>query len=301
MFPGDVPYVQEAGKHISQSGGKRLRPIVLLLCAKLCGYEGELDTAYACIVECIHTATLVHDDIIDKAEVRRGKASINSLFGDHITVLFGDYLYLKAMKRALDIGSLEILNLLSNATLEMIAGELFQLSRSGDVGLKEHEYFEMIRKKTALIFQACGRIAGTIAGVTEEKKDALAGYALNVGISFQLIDDVLDFVADEVVLGKPVNNDLREGKMTLPLIHLVQKGNPEDAEKILWFVKKRDISDITQDAILEILNRYGCLDYTVSKAAEFAGRAVRHLDRFGDSELKRHLVRLPDFILSRNS
>lgn len=107
MFPGDVPYVQEAGKHISQSGGKRLRPIVLLLCAKLCGYEGELDTAYACIVECIHTATLVHDDIIDKAEVRRGKASINSLFGDHITVLFGDYLYLKAMKRALDIGSLK--------------------------------------------------------------------------------------------------------------------------------------------------------------------------------------------------
>jgi octaprenyl-diphosphate synthase len=295
----DIPYVRETGTYVSQSGGKRMRPILLLLCSRLCGYGGTRDTDYACVVECIHAATLIHDDIIDQARIRRGKESINSIFGDHVTVLIGDYLYLKAMKRALDLGNLEILHLLSDATLEMIGGELIQLSKSGDADMKEEEYFEIIRRKTAMMFYACGRIAAILGEVSEEKKEAVGAYALNVGIAFQLVDDVLDFAGNEEVLGKPVNNDLREGKLTLPLIHLIQNGRPEDANKIRWILKKRDLSGMKQEDILEILNQYGCLDYTLARAVEFARKANEHLGAFDDSDLKSHLVRLPEFILSR--
>src|SRR5437773_5203441 len=217
-----VDLIPKIGKYIQTSGGKRMRPAVLLMAARLSGYTGDRAILYAAVVEFIHTATLVHDDIIDDSDLRRGRLAVHSRWGNDITVLLGDYLYIKSMALALTHDTLEIIRLLCDVTLRMIEGELYQLTKTGDVDISEDEHFEIIRRKTAYLFGGCAQIGGMLGTVSNEQEQALREYGFNLGMAFQIVDDLLDFTGDAVAVGKPIGSDLREGKVTLPLIHLQQ-------------------------------------------------------------------------------
>ena len=194
------------------------------MAARLGGYEGDRAVLYAAVVEFIHTATLVHDDIIDDSELRRGRLAVHSRWGNDITVLLGDYLYIKSMAMALMHDTLDLVRVLCDVTLRMIEGELYQLTKNGDADITEEEHLEIIRRKTAYLFGGCAQIGGMLGKVTREQEEALREYGFNLGIAFQLVDDLLDFTGDAAALGKPIGADLREGKMTLPLIHLLAQG-----------------------------------------------------------------------------
>ena len=222
-----VALIPEMGRYIQKSGGKRVRPAVLLMASRLSGYQGDRAVLYASVVEFIHTATLVHDDIIDGADLRRGRMAVHSRWGNDITVLLGDYLYIKSMAMALTYDSLEIIRQLCDVTLRMIEGELYQLTKAGDVDITEEEHFEIIRRKTAYLFGGCAQIGGMLGEVGVEKETALREYGFHLGVLFQLVDDLLDFTGEASVIGKPIAEDLREGKLTLPIIHLRDHGGPD--------------------------------------------------------------------------
>ena len=235
-----VALIPEMGRYIQNSGGKRVRPAVLLMASRLSGYQGDRAVLYASVVEFIHTATLVHDDIIDGADLRRGRLAVHSRWGNDITVLLGDYLYIKSMAMALTQDSLEIIRLLCDVTLRMIEGELYQLTKTGDVDITEEEHFEIIRRKTAFLFGGCAQIGGMLGSVAPDQESALRDYGFNLGIAFQLVDDLLDYTADATALGKPVGGDLREGKVTLPVILLLRSGGAEADSLIRSIVADRD-------------------------------------------------------------
>src|SRR3989441_6726873 len=220
-----VDLIPKIGKYIQTSGGKRMRPAVLLMAARLSGYEGDRASLYAAVVEFIHTATLVHDDIIDDSDLRRGRLAVHSRWGNDITVLLGDYPYIKSMALALTHDALEIIRLLCDVTLRMIEGELYQLTKNGDAGISEDEHFDIIRRKTAYLFGGCAQIGGMLGKVTSDREQALREYGFNLGVAFQLVDDLLDFTGDAQAGGKPIGSDLREGKVTVALIHLLREQN----------------------------------------------------------------------------
>ena len=221
-----VHVIPEIGNYLLKSGGKRVRPAVLLMSARLCGYSGPRAIMNAAVVEFIHTATLVHDDIIDDADVRRGRKAVHSQWGNDVTVLAGDFLYIKSMAMALTQDTLDIVRLLCDVTLRMIEGELYQLTKNGVVDLSEDEHFEIIRRKTAYLFGGCAQIGGMLGEVGAEKEQALREYGFSLGTMFQLVDDLLDFTGAAEALGKPIGGDLREGKITLPIIHLLAARRP---------------------------------------------------------------------------
>ena len=237
-----VELIPQIGRYIQKSGGKRVRPAVLLMAARLSGYSGDAAVLYASVIEFIHTATLVHDDIIDDAELRRGRLAVHSRWGNNVTVLLGDYLYIKSMALALSYDTLDVIRLLCDVTLRMIEGELFQLTKAGDIDITDDEHFEIIRRKTAHLFGGCARIGGLLGKVSTERSDALWEYGFNLGIAFQLVDDLLDYTADESALGKPVGSDLREGKVTLPVIYLLQRGDAEARDLIERVVRERAVT-----------------------------------------------------------
>src|SRR5438045_3095935 len=216
-----VALIPTIGQYIQQGGGKRSRPAVLLMSARMSGYTGDDAALFASVIEFIHTATLVHDDIIDKSDMRRGRQAVHSRWGNDITVLLGDFLYIKSMSMALTHDNLDLIRLLCDVTLRMIEGELFQLTKNGVVDVSEDEHFEIIRRKTAYLFAGCARIGGMLGKTTREQQDALWEYGFNIGMAFQIVDDLLDFTGEQDALGKPVGGDLREGKITLPIIHLL--------------------------------------------------------------------------------
>ena len=220
-----VDLIPKIGRYIQNGGGKRIRPAVLLMAARLTGYTGDLAVLYAAVVEFIHTATLVHDDIIDDSKLRRGQPSVHSRWGSDVTVLLGDYLYIKSMGLALTPDRLDIVRQLCDVTLRMIEGELYQLSKKGDLALTEDEHLDIVRRKTAYLFGGCARIGGVLGNAKPEQERALQEYGISLGMSFQLIDDLLDFSGDQTALGKPVGGDLREGKVTLPIIRLLQRAD----------------------------------------------------------------------------
>ena len=227
-----VDLIPKIGNYIQTSGGKRIRPAVLLMASRLSGYQGDRAVLYAAVVEFIHTATLVHDDIIDDSDLRRGRLAVHSRWGNDITVLLGDYLYIKSMALALTHDTLEIVRVLCDVTLKMIEGELYQLTKNGDADITEEEHFDIIRRKTAYLFGGCAQIGGMLGNVSTEREQALREYGFNLGITFQLVDDLLDFTGDTRAVGKPVGGDLREGKVTLPLIHMMRQ-SPEGAASIV--------------------------------------------------------------------
>jgi octaprenyl-diphosphate synthase len=295
-----VALIPEMGKYIQKSGGKRVRPAVLLMAARLSGYTGDKAVLNASVVEFIHTATLVHDDIIDGADVRRGRLAVHSRWGNDITVLLGDYLYIKSMGMALTQDSLDIVRLLCDVTLRMIEGELYQLTKTGDVDISEEEHFEIIRRKTAYLFGGCAQIGGVLGRIGKDREQALREFGFNLGIAFQIVDDLLDYTADEIALGKPVGGDLREGKVTLPIIYLLQRGGPEADRLIRTVVTDRAVSKEQWRDIVRLLREHGTPDMAYAKALEYATRAKSALDVFPPSREKEALVALADYVLSRD-
>jgi octaprenyl-diphosphate synthase len=295
-----VAVIPQIGRYIQTSGGKRVRPAVLLMAARLGGYQGDRAVLYAAVVEFIHTATLVHDDIIDDSELRRGRLAVHSRWGNDITVLLGDYLYIKSMAMALTHDTLDIVRLLCDVTLRMIEGELYQLTKTGDVDITEEEHFEIIRRKTAHLFGGCAQIGGLLGSVSTEREIALREFGFNLGIAFQVVDDLLDYTADESALGKPVGGDLREGKVTLPIIYLLQRGGEQADQLIRAVVSDRTVSKEQWREILRMLREHGTPDMAYAKALEYATRAKTALDVFPPSREKDALVALADYVLSRD-
>jgi octaprenyl-diphosphate synthase len=296
----DVGLVAEIGRYIQQGGGKRIRPALLLLGSRLCGHRGDRGVLLAAVVEFIHTATLLHDDIIDEATVRRGRRSVNSRWGNDITVLLGDFLYTKSMAMALSQENLPILRLLSDVTLRMIEGEILEIERNGDLEVTEADHLDIIRRKTADLFSACMRIGAILGAVGDEREKALASYGLNLGICFQMVDDLLDFTAEEKTLGKPVANDLREGKVTLPMIFLLRKAGRPGIEKIGTVLADRGFGRVSREEIVRLAREHGALDEAQALAETYAEKARRDLAVFDRSPYREALEMLPDFILARD-
>jgi octaprenyl-diphosphate synthase len=300
QFRSDVALVAEIGRYVQDGGGKRIRPALLLLACGLCGYRGERAAVLASVVEFIHTATLLHDDIIDQATVRRGRSSVNSRWGNDITVLLGDFLYTKAMATALSRDNLRILRLLSDVTLRMVEGQLLEIERNGDLAVSDAAHLDIVRRKTADLFSACMRIGAMLADAGEEREAALASYGLNLGICFQMVDDLLDFTADEKVLGKPTANDLREGKLTLPVIFLLRRAGRAGAEMVEAVLADRGFDRVSREELVGLAREAGALDEARALAERYADAARRDLAGFERSRYREALLSLPDFILARD-
>ena len=270
-----IPTISLIGDYVVEGGGKRIRPALLLLCSRLLGYEGRRDVLYASVIEFIHTATLVHDDIIDSAETRRGRASVNQRWGNELTVLFGDYLYMKAMGMALDEGDLRVLRLLSDVTLQMTEGEILGSERRGSIDIGLPDYLEIVRRKTALLFGASCRIPAYLLGEGEAHVETLWSFGLALGVAFQLQDDLLDYTASEKELGKPVLSDLREGKLTLPLILSLPKMTRTERKLIETVVQEEGFHTVPTGQLLEIVDRTGSL----AEAREMIERYGAEADR----------------------
>ncbi|MCA1584597.1 MAG: polyprenyl synthetase family protein [Acidobacteria bacterium] len=295
-----VDVIPQIGSYIQQSGGKRVRPAVLLMAARLCGYTGPRAILNAAVLEFIHTATLVHDDIIDDAEVRRGRDAVHSRWGNDVTVLAGDFLYIKSMAMALTQDTLDIVRLLCDVTLRMIEGEIYQLTKNGVVDLSEEEHFDIIGRKTAYLFSSCAQIGGMLGEVGPEKENALREYGFNLGITFQLVDDLLDFTGEADALGKPIGGDLREGKITLPIIHLLKQAGAEAEALVRRIVRERTIAPDEWLRIKVLLAEHRSIDYAYHRAVEFGESAKRHLRLFPPSPEREALTALADYVLSRD-
>ncbi len=296
----DVALVGEIGRYIREGGGKRIRPALLLLACRLCGYRGDRSILLASVVEFIHTATLLHDDIIDEATTRRGRRSVNSRWGNDVTVLLGDFLYTKSMSMALSQDNLKILRLLSDVTLRMIEGEILEIESDADLRMTDSAHIDIIKRKTAHLFSACLRIGAILGEVGEERERALASYGLNLGICFQMVDDLLDFTADEKVLGKPVASDLREGKLTLPAIFMLRRGGAAAEKRIAAVLEDRGFERVSSDEIARLARETGALDEARTLAESYADAARRDLLAFDRSPYREALSLLPDFILARD-
>ncbi len=295
----DVEVITEIGEYLRNGGGKRIRPALLLLSAKLCGYKGQGAIRLGAVVEIIHTATLVHDDIIDEAQIRRGRPSTNHQWGNSRCVLAGDWLYMQAFKLAVQERNFRILDVLIDLTQRMVEGELLQIEKLGRcISLDEH--LELIHRKTACLFSVCMRLGGILSGVSPEQEQRLADYGRNLGMAFQIADDVLDLTASEDVLGKPVASDLREGKVTMPVIHLLEHCTPEERRKIEAVLRERAFNGFTHSDILAMLRGYGSVDAATRRAQEYAESARQAICIFPDSEIKRALLWVPGFVVSRD-
>jgi octaprenyl-diphosphate synthase len=295
-----VAVIPEIGKYIQKSGGKRVRPAVLLMSARLCGYSGPRAVLNAAVVEFIHTATLVHDDIIDDAELRRGQKSVHSRWGNDVTVLAGDFLYIKSMAMALTQDTLDVVRLLCDVTLRMIEGEIYQLTKNGVVDLTEDEHFEIIRRKTAFLFAGCAQIGGMLGQAGEARELELREYGFNLGVMFQLVDDLLDFTGESETIGKPIGGDLREGKITLPIIHLLKHGGAEAEALVRGMVEDRDVTPENWTRVKALLAEHRSIEYAYARAVEFGEAAKRHLKMFPDSHERDALMALADYVLYRD-
>jgi octaprenyl-diphosphate synthase len=295
-----VSVIPAIGTYIQDGGGKRIRPAVLLMAARMAGSAGERAVSYASVIEFIHTATLVHDDIIDDADLRRGRDAVHTRYGNHITVLFGDFLYLKSMSLALSHDALDIVRLLCDVTLRIVEGEIYQLTKTGAVDLSEEEHFDIVRRKTALLFAGSAKIGGMLGSATREQQEALWDYGLNIGMAFQIVDDLLDFTGDQDALGKPVGGDLQEGKMTLPVIHLYATENERARALLRRVVGDRSVSVDDWREIRSLLAQARSLDYAQRTAASFVERAKKALQAFPPSDARDALLYLPDYVVSRD-
>jgi octaprenyl-diphosphate synthase len=295
-----IELIPTMGTYIQDGGGKRVRPALLIMAARMSGYQGDLAVLYGAVVEFIHTATLVHDDIIDESELRRGRQAVHSRWGNDVTVLLGDFLYIKSMSMALSQDRLDIIRLLCDVTLRMIEGELYQLTKNGVVDLSEEEHFDIIRRKTAYLFAGCARIGGMLGNTTREQQEALWDYGFNIGMAFQLVDDLLDFTGEQKSLGKPIGGDLREGKVTLPIIHLLGKGDGRARQLVRSIVEDRDVTVDEWRELKSLLARHDSTEYAYQTAVDFVDRAKKALSVFPPSASRDALFALPDYVLSRD-
>jgi octaprenyl-diphosphate synthase len=295
-----VALIPTIGDYIQNGGGKRIRPAVLLMAARMAGYTGERAVLYASVLEFIHTATLVHDDIIDESQLRRGREAVHTRWGNHVTVLFGDFLYLKSMSLALTQDDLAVIRLLCDVTLRIVEGEIYQLTKNGDVDVTEAEHFEIVQSKTAYLFAGCARIGGMLGPISRDQQEALWQYGLNIGMAFQIVDDLLDFTGEEIVLGKPVGGDLREGKLTLPVIHMRDRGGPRAVALLRKVVEAREVNLDEWHEIRALLTQMRSIDYARRVASDYVERAKKTLYSFPSSDARDALMFLPDYVVSRD-
>lgn len=297
----DVPFIQKAGEYLFRGGGKRMRPALLLLCARLLGRRSSEEITYAAVVEMIHTATLVHDDIIDHAALRRGRRTLHSVWGANLSVLVGDWLYSKAMRMAIEHDNLRVIDLMCDATLRMTEGELLVLERLGAIDLGADEYFDIIDRKTARLFAAACSVPAVMRPARPEAFEPLERFGRALGTCFQLVDDLLDFTARQEELGKPVLSDLKEGKLTLPLILALPRLSSAERGKVEAVLEERAFGRVAPAEILELVRREGTLEETAALAERHAAEARAALADFPDSEFRRALELAPDYVLGRRA
>lgn len=293
------PLTAEISRYVLGKKGKRLRPALVLLTSRLFTPGSEESVFLASLVELLHTASLIHDDIVDNAGLRRGKESVHSKWGPNITVLLGDYLYIKSIGLSLQSRHERVIRLLTDVSARMIEGELDEYARSSDPEITEAQYLEIVRNKTAALFGVCCRIGAILGLASPEEEEAVAAFGLNLGMTFQIVDDLLDFTGDAGVLGKPVLSDLREGRITLPVIHALGSGNGAGGRRVRDLVGRKDLSAEDGRAVIEVLAGAGSFAYADSRAREFAERALEAVAPFADTATKVSLIRLAVFSLLR--
>ena len=293
-----VKAITEIAEYLRAGGGKRLRPAMLLLSARLLNYSGQGAIRLGAVVEIIHTATLVHDDIIDEAELRRGRPAANTQWGNSKCVLAGDWLYMQSFKVALQERNFRVMDLLTALTQQMVEGELLQAEKLG-LSISREEHLDLIYRKTACLFSTCMQLGAILAGATEEQIKKLRDYGRNVGMAFQIVDDVLDLTASEEVLGKPVASDLREGKATLAVINALERCTPSERAQIEKILTERAFNGVTHADIIAILERHNALSDAMDDAIQYAEAARTALEGFPDNEYKRALLWVPSFVVGR--
>lgn len=295
----NVPLVEKIGHYIVESGGKRLRPLLVLLAANATGYKGEKHIPLAAIIEFIHTATLLHDDVVDNSELRRGKDTANAKWGNAPSVLVGDFLYSRAFQIMVEIGSMEIMEVISNATNVIAEGEVLQLLNTKNPDTTEEAYMQVILGKTAMLFEAATESGAILAEADKQEQEALRLYGLHLGTAFQLIDDVMDYLSSSEEMGKNVGDDLAEGKATLPLIHAMRAGTEDQRQLVRQAIRKGGLDDL--QPIMDIVKATGAIEYTQEKAQQEADKAITALDNIPESSFKETLKLLADIAVKRNS
>ena len=293
-----VALIRQISEYIINSGGKRLRPALVVLSAGSFGYNGQHHYSLAAVVEFIHTATLLHDDVVDESEMRRNSETANALFGNAASVLVGDFLYSRAFQMMVEVDNMRVMQVLADATNTIAEGEVLQLLNCRDPEVDEENYLRVIRFKTAKLFEAASRLGAIISNATNKQKKAMTVYGMHLGTAFQLIDDVLDYSGDNQDTGKNLGDDLAEGKPTLPLIYAIQKGNPEQANLIREAIKNGGIDNL--DAVLKVIQTTGALDYARQCAQTEINIAISAIEPLPASEHKDCLLQLAEFSVSRN-
>ncbi len=296
-----VEAVTAISHHLQKSGGKRLRPALLLLASGACGYSGDAAIRLGAVVEIIHTATLVHDDVIDEADVRRGKPSINLRWGNQTSVLAGDWLYMQAFNLALRERNFYVLDLLIELTQMMVEGELMQLEWLGRLDVTEDEHLSLVHRKTAYLFSVCARLGAILAGADPKDEQRLGDYGWNLGMAFQLADDLLDFTASERVLGKPVGSDLREGKVTLSMILALKQCTPAERESVRRVITEQSYDAAPFRSVLGLLEKYGTIERVRVRALDYIENATAQLVSLPESNYKRALYSVTEWVVDRES
>jgi len=295
-----VDAITAIGQYLQEAGGKRLRPSLLLLSSKLIGDGGDSAIRMGAVVEMIHAATLVHDDVIDAAETRRGRPSTNVQWGNHTCVLAGDWLYMQAFQIALRERNFHVLDLLIGLTQMMVEGELLQLERIGRIGVTEADCMELVDRKTACLFSVCAKLGAIVAGADSQTEERLGEYAWNLGMAFQLVDDVLDFTAREKTLGKPVGGDLREGKVTLPLVYALERASAEEQSMIERVLADRHYQNVPLNQVLALIEKYRGIERVRERAQAFTDKARQVIGEFPESPYQRALYGITDLVTDRD-
>ncbi|MBS9404916.1 octaprenyl diphosphate synthase [Halomonas sp. TRM85114] len=294
-----IPLVETIGHYIIAGGGKRLRPLLVLLAARALGYEGDRHITLATLIEFMHTSTLLHDDVVDESHMRRGKSTANDAWGNAPSVLVGDFLYSRSFQMMVDIGSMRIMEVLSTATCTIAEGEVQQLTNVGNAEIGEADYFQTIQGKTAMLFEAASHSGAILAEASPTQESALQCYGRYLGLAFQLIDDLLDYEGDANAMGKNVGDDLAEGKPTLPLIHAIATGTPDQAELVRQAIRQGGLDRL--DDVLAIVHATGALDYTRAKAEEMSGKALSQLDALPPSPYRDSMAELTRMAVDREA
>lgn len=292
--------VSKTARHILFSGGKRLRPLLMVLSARMCGYRGGSDTVYACMFEYLHAATLLHDDLVDDADMRRGRPVAHTEWGNETAVLVGDFLLARALSIASQTGSLAVIRIIADITEHMSQGEIHQLQHKGDLALDEAEYLTVIKNKTAVLIQGACRVGAVIAGADGRKEAALSAYGLHLGMAFQMADDLLDYLADPGALGKTIGADLREGKLTLPVIRALRTADDRQRQVMVRMIAAEDFSVQDFEKLVDILKACGGLDYTRQMAKKHVAAAQQALLAFEAGDTRKLLEDIADYALGRN-
>lgn len=295
----EVPLVENIGHYLIEAGGKRLRPLLVLLSAKACGYQGSDHISLAAVIEFIHSATLLHDDVVDTSDLRRGKLTANARWGNAPSVLVGDFLYSRAFQMMVALGNMEIMHILADTTNAISEGEVQQLINAGNDQTSEQDYLQVIDKKTAKLFEAAARSGAVVAGAPQQLTNSLASYGHHIGMAFQLVDDALDYSSSSTELGKNIGDDLAEGKSTLPLIHVLNKGSSEQAQLVRDAIKSGGLEQL--DSVLAAIQATGAIQHTMNLARHHVDHAIACLQGLVESDAKTALAELARFAVERTS